>query len=77
MTHASTSTRPGDVTKSNIAPLTRYAFLLLLCLLLIIQLTPSVVAVDSLGDPYEILGVSRHASLQEIRKAYKHLVKEW
>ncbi|EFN79950.1 dnaJ homolog subfamily C member 16 [Harpegnathos saltator] len=77
MTHASTSTRSGDVTKSNIAPLMRYAFLLLLCLLLISQLTPSVVAVDSLGNPYKILGVSRHATLQDIRKAYKHLVKEW
>ncbi|XP_014481726.1 PREDICTED: dnaJ homolog subfamily C member 16 [Dinoponera quadriceps] len=78
MTHASTSTRSGDVTKSNIAPLMRYAFLLLLlCLLLVIQLTPSVVAVDSLGDPYKILGVPKHASLQDIRKAYKHLVKEW
>lgn len=77
MTHASTSTRSGDVTKSNIAPLMRYAFLLLLLLFLITQLTPSVVAVESLGDPYKILGVSRHASLQDIRKAYKHLVKEW
>lgn len=28
-------------------------------------------------DPYKILGVSRFASLQEIRKVYKKLAKEW
>lgn len=28
-------------------------------------------------DPYKTLGVDRHASLQEIRRAYKALAKEW
>lgn len=28
-------------------------------------------------NPYEILGVNRYASIQEIRKAYKQLAKEW
>lgn len=30
-----------------------------------------------LGDPYRILGVERKASSQEIRQAYKKLVKKW
>lgn len=30
-----------------------------------------------LGDPYRILGVERKASAQEIRQAYKKLVKKW
>lgn len=30
-----------------------------------------------LGNPYKILGVNRKATLQEIRKAYKQLAKEW
>jgi len=80
MTYASTSKRESysDATKNNnIALLMRYAFLLL-SFLIILQLTPSVVvASDSLGDPYKILGVSKHATIQDIRKAYKHLVKEW
>lgn len=28
-------------------------------------------------DPYKILGVQKHATLQEIRRAYKQLAKEW
>lgn len=30
-----------------------------------------------LGDPYRILRVDRKASLQDIRRAYKLLAKEW
>ncbi|KAG5889837.1 hypothetical protein JTB14_023162 [Gonioctena quinquepunctata] len=30
-----------------------------------------------LGNPYKILGVHKRASQQEIRRAYKQLVKEW
>lgn len=80
MTHASTSKRQFHhdvIWNSNIALLMKYTFLLL-SLLVILQSTPSaVVAANSLGDPYKILGVSKHATLQDIRKAYKHLVKEW
>lgn len=28
-------------------------------------------------DPYKLLGVDRKASLQDIRRAYKQLAKEW
>jgi len=34
-------------------------------------------ASNTLGDPYKILGLTRQASLQDIRKAYKQLAKEW
>lgn len=34
-------------------------------------------AVKPLGNPYAILGIGRLANVQEIRKAYKQLVKEW
>lgn len=30
-----------------------------------------------LGNPYQILGLSRRATQQEIRKAYLQLAKEW
>lgn len=37
-----------------------------------------VVSADTiLGDPYAILGVDRRATTQDIRRAYKKLVKEW
>jgi preprotein translocase subunit Sec63 len=31
----------------------------------------------AMRNPYEILGVAKHASLGDIRKAYKQLAKEW
>lgn len=31
----------------------------------------------ALGDPYRLLGVARNAKLQDIRRAYKQLAKEW
>ncbi|XP_057336763.1 dnaJ homolog subfamily C member 16 [Microplitis mediator] len=34
-------------------------------------------ASEPLRNPYEVLGVTRHATIQDIRKAYKNLVKEW
>lgn len=30
-----------------------------------------------LENPYKILGVDKKSSLQEIKKAYKQLAKEW
>lgn len=30
-----------------------------------------------IGDPYKILNIGRKATLQEIRRAYKQLAKEW
>ncbi|XP_076663980.1 dnaJ homolog subfamily C member 16 l(3)80Fg isoform X2 [Andrena cerasifolii] len=41
------------------------------------HLLSSVSGIESLGNPYKILGVHKRATLQEIRKAYKNLVKEW
>lgn len=38
-------------------------------------ITPSLA--EELGNPYKILGVSKKASIQEIRKVYKKLAKEW
>lgn len=79
MTSASTSKRQtGDATRTiSLAPFMRYTFLLLI-LLVILQLTPSaVLAADILGDPYKILGISKHATVPAIRKAYKRLAKEW
>ncbi|KAF7992695.1 hypothetical protein HCN44_005039 [Aphidius gifuensis] len=51
--------------------------LFIFMIVLIIQLLPVTDASEPLGNPYEILGVTRHAKLQDIRKAYKNLVKEW
>lgn len=35
------------------------------------------VSAETIGDPYAILGVDRKATTQDIRRAYKKLVKEW
>lgn len=51
--------------------------IVLVSLLIILQLIPTTDASEPLGNPYHILGVSRHATLKEIRKSYKNLVKEW
>lgn len=52
-------------------------FVFLVSLVLILQLLPLVSATKPLGNPYKILGVSKYASIKEIRKAYLNLVKEW
>ncbi|XP_014209177.1 dnaJ homolog subfamily C member 16 [Copidosoma floridanum] len=52
-------------------------FVVLVCLVLILQSLPSADASEPLGNPYKILGVSRHATQKDIRKSYKNLVKEW
>ena len=33
--------------------------------------------VTCLWDPYDVLGLKRGASTQDIRKAYKQYAKEW
>lgn len=45
-------------------------FIFILCL-------SSLVALQNIDDPYQVLGINRRASLQDIRKAYKQLAKEW
>lgn len=43
--------------------------------LLAVGIQPSEAAAGT--DPYKILGVTKHATLQDIRRAYKQLAKEW
>ncbi|XP_055385041.1 dnaJ homolog subfamily C member 16 isoform X2 [Condylostylus longicornis] len=45
-------------------------------LIILISLCTTQILAD-IGDPYKILGVSRQATTQEIRRAYKQLAKEW
>lgn len=58
-----------------LAPLARLS--VFFATLFVIQLLPLTEAGKPLGNPYQILGVTRHVTLQELRKAYKLLVKEW
>lgn len=44
-------------------------------LLLIIIVSSAIAQISE--DPYKVLGLNRHASNQDIRKAYKQLAKEW
>lgn len=34
-------------------------------------------ALGPLDDPYKILGVKKSSTVQELRRAYKKLAKEW
>ncbi|XP_068629703.1 dnaJ homolog subfamily C member 16 [Battus philenor] len=47
-----------------------------LCGVLLLLLYALAIA-QNIGNPYEILGVHRRATLPEIRKAYRQLAKEW
>ncbi|XP_022125250.1 dnaJ homolog subfamily C member 16 [Pieris rapae] len=47
-----------------------------LCMLLMLVLCPLILS-QKIGDPYQILGIHRRATLPEIRKAYRQLAKEW
>lgn len=50
---------------------------LLLLLLAVIAVGQVDGATAASSDPYKILGIQKHATLQDIRKAYKQLAKEW
>lgn len=50
---------------------------ILIFLLICSTFNYGVLAEGQLGDPYRILGLERKASPQEIRQAYKKLVKKW
>lgn len=58
------------------AGLRKYIYLAIVLLLVTIFIS-SCSATANLGDPYKILGVNRHATTPEIRRAYKQLAKEW
>lgn len=49
---------------------------IVLCLSAVLCLS-GVSSESALGDPYRVLGVDRKATNQEIKKAYRKLVKEW
>ncbi|XP_053688060.1 dnaJ homolog subfamily C member 16 isoform X2 [Sabethes cyaneus] len=53
-----------------------YWLLTAVCSLLLVLLAGQVAAAAG-TDPYKILGVQKHANLQDIRRAYKQLAKEW
>ncbi|KHJ91828.1 DnaJ domain protein [Oesophagostomum dentatum] len=48
-----------------------------LCLTLWVTLIVAVLASDYPRDPYATLGVSKRATIKEIKRAYKQLAKEW
>lgn len=50
---------------------------LVLCLALLATIAQVSSAAAAGTDPYKILGVTKHATLQDIRRAYKQLAKEW
>ncbi|XP_014615687.1 PREDICTED: dnaJ homolog subfamily C member 16 isoform X1 [Polistes canadensis] len=78
MTFVSINKRPNYAVKSvrGILPLMKFAFVLV-TIFAVCELLPFTVSAEHLGNPYEILGIPRHATLRDIRKAYKNLVKEW
>uniref|UniRef100_A0A667WTA2 DnaJ homolog subfamily C member 16 n=1 Tax=Myripristis murdjan TaxID=586833 RepID=A0A667WTA2_9TELE len=49
----------------------------LVTFILFVLLAEQLVKASSEYDPYKVLGVSRSASQAEIKKAYKHLAREW
>lgn len=55
----------------------RLTCILVTLLVVVFIYLPIAEASEPLGNPYKILGVNRHATLPDIRKAYKNLVKEW
>lgn len=77
-TSKSIGKRSANINKkaSNIESLMRFSFFIVIFVVTTHQLS-AVSASESLGNPYKILGVHKRATLQEIRKAYKNLVKEW
>ncbi|XP_043250790.1 dnaJ homolog subfamily C member 16 [Colletes gigas] len=77
-TSESVSKRSNSVNKSvdNIELLMRFSFFIVI-FIITTHLLSSASGIEILGNPYKILGVHKRATLQEIRKAYKNLVKEW
>ncbi|KAK2580353.1 hypothetical protein KPH14_001249 [Odynerus spinipes] len=78
MTFVSINKRSNYAVKGvkGILPLMKFSFVLV-TLFAVFELLPFTVGAEPLGNPYEILGIPRHATLRDIRKAYKNLVKEW
>ncbi|XP_063974734.1 dnaJ homolog subfamily C member 16 [Diachasmimorpha longicaudata] len=68
--------RSNDFARESVAPIMRLSLTMTL-ILVIIQLLPMASATQPLGNPYQILGVHRRSTFQDIKKAYKNLVKEW
>lgn len=77
-TSKSVSKRSNNINRKvvNIELLMRFSFFIVI-FIIITNLLSSAGGIESLGNPYKILGVHKRATLQEIRKAYKNLVKEW